>query len=75
MNKQIEPKISKEDFDNIVHLYQQLTLEQCKELFFKQKTTFNQKLKIAVKIIIASKFLYGEEKYLNYIQDKQQNSK
>ncbi|MCQ2975057.1 MAG: hypothetical protein MJ211_09620 [Bacteroidales bacterium] len=68
----MEPKISKEDFDNIVHLYQQLTLEQCRELYLQQKDTFNNKLKCAVRLVIATKYIYGE----NYkIKQRSENSK
>lgn len=67
----IEPKITNEEFDNIVHLYQQLTLEQCRELFLTQKPSLTNKLKIAIKIIIASKYIYGE----NYKPQKNYKSK
>lgn len=56
-----ENKFSQEEINNIIQLYQQLTLEQCKELFLRQKDTFNNKLKTSVYVLIAAKYVYGDE--------------
>lgn len=64
-------QFNQEEINNIVHLYQQLTLEQCKELFLRQKDTFNCKLKNAVYVVIAAKYVYGDE----YVPNKNKKQK
>ena len=51
--------------DPLVELYQNLDIDQCVELYLKQKDNMNVRQRTAAKIIIASKYIYGEK----YIPD------
>lgn len=47
--------------DPLVELYQNLDIDQCVELYLKQKDNMNVRQRTAAKIIIASKYIYGEK--------------
>lgn len=59
------PETNKNGKDPLVELYQNLDIDQCVELYLKQKDNMNVRQRTAAKIIIASKYIYGEK----YIPD------
>ena len=52
--------------DPLIALYQSLTIDQCKELYLRQKDNLTLELRNIVKSIIASKYIYGEKYIPNY---------
>lgn len=54
-------QISQEEFNNIIALYQQLTIDQCKELFLRQRDSIPKNLKNKLYSLIGAKYVYGED--------------
>jgi hypothetical protein len=46
--------------DPLVKLYQTLDIDQCVELYLKQKDNLNKAQKTIIKVIIGSKYIYGK---------------
>lgn len=57
--------------EQIVELYQSLTIDQCKELYLRQKDNMSAKQRLLAKVIIGSKFVYGT----NYIPNLKNKNK
>ena len=57
--------------DPLIALYQSLTIDQCKELYLRQKDNMSAKQRLLAKVIIGSKFVYGT----NYIPNLKNKNK
>lgn len=55
--------------DPIIGLYQSLTIEQCRELYLKQKWELKPRQRFAIKCIIGSKYIYGDEYVPNHVDE------
>lgn len=55
------PETNKNGKDPLVELYQNLDIDQCVELYLKQKDNMSQHQRGVAKLIIASKYIYGEK--------------
>ena len=61
--------------NSMVQLYQQLTIEQCAELFKQNENTYSPPLKNRLYVVIGAKFVWGKDYIPNKNVDRSKKPK